>query len=74
MALDHCSCREGALTLDWLDVEMGDMLSSVSGVVDRPSYDDAPDIVPEWFPLLATHQISAAGLVHAGRKEGGLTA
>lgn len=33
----HCSCMaEDGPMLDWLDVEMGDMLSSVSGGVDRP--------------------------------------
>lgn len=41
----------GALApmLDWLDVEMGDMLSSVSVGVDKPSYDDEPPVMV--FPL-----------------------
>ena len=59
----HWSCAEcswaaaapapaAPLRLDWLDVEMGDMLSSVSVGVARPSYD--ADDVPGLFPLLET--------------------
>ena len=46
----HCSCIPAAFApmLDWLDVEMGDMLSSVSVGVDRLSYDEG---LLEVFPL-----------------------
>ena len=41
------------LTLEWLDVEIGDMLSSVSVGVASPSYVDAEDgTLAGLFPLL----------------------
>lgn len=51
IVLDHCSWSDAALTLDWLDVEIGDMLSSVSGVVESPSYDGAAGIFVALLPL-----------------------
>lgn len=52
-ALGHCSWWSWFCPrLDWLDVDMGDMLSSVSVGVERPSYDDEPFALYGLFPLL----------------------
>ncbi len=52
-ALGHCSwCSWFCPRLDWLDVDMGDILSSVSVGVESPSYDDEPFALYGLFPLL----------------------
>lgn len=71
-ALGHCSWIWVCPMLDWLDVDMGDMLNSVSVGVESPSYDDEPLALYGLFPLLATTRSEFSA--HSGRSWSLLTA